>query len=101
MLASASFGMLLFAEEGGFAPLFDGKSLSGWEQQGKVFSVKGEGKDAEIVAGSLESSIAHNEFLCTTKDMPILNCGSKPSLRERAKTQAFSFAVNASRSTMR
>jgi hypothetical protein len=67
MLASASFGMLLFAEEGGFAPLFDGKSLSGWEQQGSVFSVKGEGKDAEIVAGSLESSVAHNEFLCTKK----------------------------------
>lgn len=69
MLASATFGMLLFAEEGGFQPLFDGKSLKGWEQQSDVFRVVTDDSNAAtITAGSLDSKIAHNEFLCTTKD---------------------------------
>jgi hypothetical protein len=68
MLASASFGVLLFAEEGGFISLFDGKSLDGWEQKEKIFRVVGENETAAIVAGNLESKIDHNEFLCTTKD---------------------------------
>jgi hypothetical protein len=68
MLASASFGVLLFAEEGGFVSLFDGKSLDGWEQQQKVFRVDEGQSSAAIVAGSLESRIDHNEFLCTTKE---------------------------------
>lgn len=68
MLASASFGMLLFADEGGFASLFDGKTLDGWEQKTKLFSVANDKQPAEIVAGSLDSTIPQNEFLCTLKD---------------------------------
>jgi hypothetical protein len=68
LLASASFGMLLFAEEGGFTPLFDGKTLEGWEQQSDLFRVEGEGADAAIVAGSLEKSIPRNEFLVSEKE---------------------------------
>lgn len=68
ILASASFGMLLFAEEGGFTSLFDGESLSGWEQQGELFRVVADKKSSAIVGGSLEKSIPHNDFLCTTKD---------------------------------
>jgi hypothetical protein len=68
ILASASSGMLFFAEEGGFVSLFDGKTLNGWEQQSDLFRVEGEGKDAAIVGGSLEKNIANNEFLCSTKE---------------------------------
>jgi hypothetical protein len=41
--------------------LFDGKSLTGWEGDERVFRVR----DGAIVAGSLENKIAHNDFLCT------------------------------------
>lgn len=68
MLAFASFGMLLFAEEGGFSSLFDGNSLEGWEQKANLFRVVGKKESAAIVAGNLDSDIANNEFLCTTKD---------------------------------
>ena len=45
-------------------PLFDGKSLAGWEGNQKTFRVE----DNAIVAGTLKEAIAHNEFLCTTKE---------------------------------
>ena len=45
-------------------PLFDGKSLDGWEGNQDVFRVQ----DGAIVAGTLKSRIARNEFLCTTKE---------------------------------
>ncbi len=53
----------LVADEAGdgFRPLFDGKSLAGWEGNEKIFRVQ----DGAIVAGSLQDPIAHNEFLCT------------------------------------
>lgn len=50
--------------EEGFTPLFDGKSLAGWEGNEKVFRVE----KGAIVAGSLDQKIEHNEFLCTTKE---------------------------------
>ena len=50
--------------EEGFTPLFDGKSLAGWEGNKKVFRVE----KGAIVAGSLDQKIEHNEFLCTTKE---------------------------------
>jgi hypothetical protein len=66
-----SLAMLLFLlllsplaraeDEAGFAPLFDGKSLAGWEGNEKIFRVE----DGAIVAGSRTEKIAHNEFLCT------------------------------------
>jgi len=49
--------------EVGFVPLFDGKTLAGWEGKKEVFSVR----EGAIVAGSLKNPIANNEFLCTTK----------------------------------
>ncbi len=46
-----------------FTPLFDGKSLKGWEGNRDYFRVEGDA----IVAGTLESAIPNNEFLCTEK----------------------------------
>jgi hypothetical protein len=49
--------------EVGFQPIFDGKSLAGWEGDEKIFRVR----EGAIVAGTLEAPIAHNEFLATTE----------------------------------
>ena len=45
-------------------PLFDGKSLLGWEGNGYWFRVE----DKAVVAGRLTEKIPHNEFLCTTQN---------------------------------
>lgn len=50
------------AEEG-FTPLFDGKTLSGWEGNEKLFRVE----NGAIVAGTLKENVPHNEFLASTK----------------------------------
>jgi hypothetical protein len=52
------------AAEDGFTPLFDGKTLAGWEGNEKVFRVE----KGAIIAGSLDKKVEHNEFLCTTKE---------------------------------
>lgn len=45
-------------------PLFDGKTLAGWEgETAKTWRVE----DGAIVGGSLETVVPRNEFLCTTK----------------------------------
>ena len=45
-------------------PLFDGKTLAGWEgDTDKTWRVE----DGAIVGGSLEEGVPRNEFLCTTK----------------------------------
>src|SRR5262245_2031075 len=44
-----------------FTPLFDGKTLDGWEGNEKIFRVE----DGAIVAGSLKEKVLHNDFLCT------------------------------------
>ena len=44
-------------------PLFNGKTLDGWEGDLKIFRVE----DCAIVAGTLDTKIARNEFLCTTR----------------------------------
>jgi hypothetical protein len=49
--------------EPGFAKLFDGKTLAGWEGNAEFFRVEGDA----IVAGSLQKPIPNNEFLCTTR----------------------------------
>jgi len=49
--------------EAGFVPLFDGKTLAGWEGKAAVFRVV----DAAIVGGALEQPVARNEYLCTTR----------------------------------
>jgi len=50
-----------FADEPGFTPLFDGKSLAGWEGDERVFRIE----DGVIVAGSATERVAHNEFLAS------------------------------------
>lgn len=45
-------------------PLFDGKTLDGWEGNLDWFRVR----DGAIVGGTLEKRIARNEFLCTTRE---------------------------------
>lgn len=68
-LAMVLFGMAVVgesrpgsgAEE--FVSLFDGKTLTGWEGNTKMFRVV----DGAIVGGSLKERIPHNEFLCTEK----------------------------------
>jgi hypothetical protein len=45
-------------------PLFDGKTLTGWEgETEKTWRVE----DAAIVGGALDAVVPRNEFLCTTK----------------------------------
>jgi hypothetical protein len=45
-------------------PLFDGKSLTGWEgETNKTWRVE----DGAIAGGSLDAVVPRNEFLCTTK----------------------------------
>jgi hypothetical protein len=46
-------------------PLFDGKTLAGWEgDTEKTWRVE----DGAIVGGSLDAVVPRNEFLCTTKE---------------------------------
>ncbi len=52
------------AEEEGFVPLFDGKSLEGWNGNLDVFQIR----EGAIVGGSLEGRVARNEFLCAAKE---------------------------------
>jgi hypothetical protein len=44
-------------------PLFDGRTLNGWEGDTTVFRVQ----EGAIVGGSLQQKIPRNEFLCTTR----------------------------------
>src|SRR5919107_2944524 len=44
-------------------PIFDGKTLNGWEGDRAIFRVE----DGAIVGGSLQNPIKRNEFLCTTR----------------------------------
>jgi hypothetical protein len=58
-----ALGSSAMAEEG-FSPLFDGKTLAGWEGNEKMFRVE----DGALVAGSQNEKIPHNEFLCTKEE---------------------------------
>jgi hypothetical protein len=49
--------------EDGFQPLFDGSTFEGWEGNRQWFRIE----SGEVVAGSLERAIPHNEFLCTER----------------------------------
>lgn len=50
--------------EKGFSPIFDGRTLDGWEGNEKYFRVE----KGAIVAGTLKEKISHNEFLCTKRE---------------------------------
>jgi hypothetical protein len=52
------------ADEQGFTPIFDGKTLAGWEGDEKVFRIQ----DGAIVAGSQQERTAHNEFLASKEE---------------------------------
>ena len=45
------------------APLFDGRTFSGWEGNLKMFRIE----DGAIVGGTFADKIPRNEFLCTTQ----------------------------------
>jgi hypothetical protein len=58
-------GIRLKKEEAQFTPLFDGVSLKGWKQVGKVFRVE----EGAIVGGSLQKAIGRgNDYLCLEGD---------------------------------
>lgn len=54
----------LVPQKGGGIPLFDGKTLAGWEGNPAFFRVK----EGAIVAGRRDVPIPRNEFLCTTEE---------------------------------
>jgi hypothetical protein len=45
-------------------PLFDGKTLAGWEGNAKLWRVE----DGCLTGGSLTETVTHNDFLASTKD---------------------------------
>ena len=57
-------GTLAAADEGGFQPLFDGKTLSGWKQHGGAAKYRIE--NGEIIGSSVPNT--QNTFLCTEKE---------------------------------
>jgi len=68
VLVAALFGSVVALAEQGppsakAVPLFNGKTLDGWEGDPKVFRVE----DGAIVAGTLDNKIPRNEFLATTR----------------------------------
>jgi len=61
---SLLLGSLIAAEPKQPVALFDGKTFQGWEgDTAKSFHIQ----DGVIVAGTLQSAIPRNEFLCTTR----------------------------------
>ena len=48
----------------GFKPLFDGKSLDGWDGDSKVFRIE----DGAIIGGQMKEKIPHNFFLSTKEE---------------------------------
>ena len=67
----------------GFTSLFDGKTLTGWEGNEKMFRVE----EGAIVGGNLQEKIPRNEFLCTTKEYE--------NFELRLKVKALGDGVNA------
>ena len=51
------------AEPPNFEPLFDGKTLNGWEGDTRFFRVE----NSSVIAGRLDAPIPHNEFLASTE----------------------------------
>lgn len=51
-------------EPGSTIPLFDGRTLAGWEGNTRLWRVE----NGAITGGSLTETIQHNDFLCTTRE---------------------------------
>ena len=64
LLAVSMYGKQEKKDEKEFTPLFDGKTLKGWEGKKKFFRVQ----DGAIVAGFLDARIPNNEFLASEKE---------------------------------
>jgi hypothetical protein len=67
LIVIAVLGVPAFAQdaaESGFIPLFDGKSLDGWNGNLAMFRVE----NGAIVGGTLKEKIARNEFLTHKND---------------------------------
>lgn len=60
-VALVGAALLMAADSGKGTPLFNGKDLSGWNGDPKVFRVE----DGAIVGGSLKAPLDHNEFLAS------------------------------------
>ena len=61
--ALLSFGVFLIADDEGLEPIFDGKTLTGWVQQGGKATYKVE--KGEVVGTAVPDT--PNSFLCTRK----------------------------------
>jgi hypothetical protein len=64
VLLLASFAPVRAQRPSGPVPLFDGRTLQGWQGDAGTWRVE----DGAIVAGSLAASVPHNEFLVTTRE---------------------------------
>ncbi len=73
--------------EKGFAALFDGKSLAGWEGKPSVFRAE----KGAIVAGSMKVKISNNEFLCTKKQYGDFELRLKAKLTGEGKNAGIQF----------
>jgi hypothetical protein len=63
-LVAFAFTLNSLPAAGGAGPLFDGKSFSGWEgDTNKTWRIE----DGALVGGSLQTTVPHNEFICTQK----------------------------------
>jgi hypothetical protein len=85
VLTSLALATLASAAEppDGFTSLFDGKTLTGWEGNEKMFRIE----EGCIVGGNLKENIPRNEFLCTTKEYE--------NFELRLKVKALGEGVNA------
>ncbi len=65
-LATFAFllSMMAAAQEPGFRPLFNGKTLDGWTGDPRLWTVR----DGEIVGSTEGVTLTHNSFLITTRD---------------------------------
>jgi hypothetical protein len=76
--------VLLGGQPAGPIPLFDGKTFSGWEGNLALFRIEADA----IVAGTLGSNIARNEFLCTTRQFDDFELRLRVKLLGGAKANA-------------
>lgn len=83
-------GALVSAEEKpeeGFRSLFDGKTLTGWEGNEKIFRVE----EGAILAGSLQEKIPNNEFLCSQDRFGNFELRLQARLRGEGKNAGIQF----------
>lgn len=75
------------AGEPEFRPLFDGKTLDGWEGNPAMFRVE----ERAIIAGTLKERIPHNEFLCTREEFEDFELRLQAKLTGEGKNAGIQF----------